>query len=1239
MTNKQKITDAIRKKVLILDGAMGTMIQTYRFSEEDYRGTSFKDHPSPLKGNNDLLVLTQPESIKSIHQQFLAAGADIVSTNTFNANAISMADYGMEHMINELNTAAVNIAREAAEEMTAKTPDKPRYVAGSIGPTNKTASMSPDVNNPAYRSVLFDDLVAIYAEQAESLINAGADLLLIETIFDTLNAKAALVAIDRTFEKLGKKLPIMVSVTITDLSGRTLSGQTIGAFYTSIKNHDLFSVGVNCSFGAKALKPYIEELGKLSTAYISVHPNAGLPNQFGEYDQTPATMSELLTPYFEEKLLNIVGGCCGTRPDHIKEIYDLVTRKGTVREIPVIEPKTAVSGLEPLIIGPDSNFINIGERCNVAGSRKFLRLIKEKKHDEALSIARDQVEGGAQIIDVNMDDAMLDAKEEMVEFLHLLVSEPDISRLPVMIDSSKWDVIEAGLKCLQGKSIVNSISLKEGEDEFIQRAKRIKQYGAAVVVMAFDEKGQADTYERRIEICKKAYDLLVEKAHFAPEDIIFDPNVLAIATGIEEHNNYAVDFFKTAKWIKANLPYAKISGGISNMSFSFRGNNVVREAMHSAFLYHGIKAGLDMGIVNPSMLQVYDDIPKDLLDLVEDVILNRRDDATERLIDYAEQVKNTGTEQVNIKKNEWRTKGLEERLSYCLVKGLPEFLDEDIAEALQKYPKALDIIEQPLMAGMNVVGDLFGEGKMFLPQVVKTARVMKKAVAILQPHIEKDKTEGYSTAGKILMATVKGDVHDIGKNIVNVILGCNNYEVIDLGVMVPAETILETAIRENVDIIGLSGLITPSLEEMASIAEAMEKRKLDLPLMVGGATTSKIHTAVKIQPKYSGVTVHVKDASQSVQVVSALVNKESRKLFKEKTDAEYQRLRERHAGSKNINFAPLDEARRKKIKPDFSPDKRYKPTFLGTKVETGRSLKEIRQFIDWSFFFSAWRLTGKYKGIKIFDCPACEQTWLAGFPEGLERDKAKEALQLYKDANELLDHIEKNELIKTKAIYGYFPVNSREDNIIFWKDESRNEELLNFPFLRQQVRKNADFYGCLSDFVMPEADGQCDYLGAFAVTTGIGTDELVKEYEDKDDDYSALLVKSITDRLAEAYTELMHKEMRQDHWGYAKDESLTLKEMLMVKYQGIRPAIGYPSMPNQADSFLLDKLLNLKQAGIELTENGAMYPNASVSCLVFAHPESSYFAISKIDKDQVTDYANRSNIPPNEVEKWLSGLL
>ena len=1031
----------------------------------------------------------------------------------------------------------------------------------------------------------------------------------------------------------------MISVTITDLSGRTLSGQTLEAFWISVAHANPFSVGINCSFGAEALKPYIKELGQMAPCYISAHPNAGLPNQLGDYDQTPFIMAGLVQPYFDEKLINIIGGCCGTRPEHIAQLA-----KAAENAVPHIPAKPdnlmRLSGLEPLILRPDTNFVNIGERCNVAGSRKFVRLIKDKLYDEALSVARDQVEGGAQILDINMDDALLEAKDEMIQFTNLLMSEPDIARLPIMVDSSKWDVIQAGLKCLQGKCIVNSISLKEGEENFIEQASLIKSYGAAVVVMAFDEKGQADTLERRKEIIGRAYDILVNTVKFPPQDIIFDPNVLAIATGIEEHNNYAIDFIETIKWIKTTLPHAKISGGISNLSFSFRGNNVVREAIHSVFLYYAIQEGLDMGIVNPSMLQVYDEIPKDLMDLVEDVVLNRHADATERLIEAAESIKNnaSGTPMAKAK-DEWRNGNLEERLTHCLVKGIDAYLDEDIAEAIEKYPSALDIIEQPLMDGMNVVGELFGSGKMFLPQVVKTARVMKKAVAILQPLIEKDKKGGSHSAGKIVMATVKGDVHDIGKNIVNVILGCNNFEVIDLGVMVPMETILETAIKENADALGLSGLITPSLEEMASISVEMEKRGLKVPLMVGGATTSKVHTAVKIAPNYSGIAVHVKDASQSVQVASAIINPATKDAFKQKLDEEYQILRDKFASGSKTIFEPIESARRKGLKLEFSDKTIFRPSFLGVKSIDELDMNVLRPYIDWTFFFKAWRLPGKYHGIKLFSSEKEEQEWLENFKEGLERDKAIEALTLYREANEMLDDILGNRKLRAKAVLGFYPVNADGDDIIFWDSEERIKEVMRFPFLRQQAVKESDAYLCLSDFVAPVTHDKCDYLGAFAVTAGLDIEQWTEKFEAENDDYSSLLLKSLSDRLAEAYAEYLHGQIRKKDWAYAPNEDISIRDMLRVKYQGIRPAIGYPSMPNQGDNFLLDKILPLNLAGISLTENGAMYPNAAVSCLVFSHPESTYFAITKIDSDQSSDYANRLGISTDEIEKWLYGMV
>ncbi len=1238
MTENNQISEILKKRVLVLDGAMGTMIQTFRLTEEDYRGERFKNHASSLKGCNDLLVISQPQLIWSIHHNFLEAGADIISTNTFNANRISMADYGLEPIVEEMNIAAVKAARKVADEMTALTPDKPRFVAGSIGPTNKTASLSPDVNNPAFRSVTFNDLVETYTEQIHGLIKGGADLLLVETVFDTLNAKAALYAIDQVFEAVGKRLPVMLSVTVADASGRTLSGQTMEAFLTSVMHFPLLSIGTNCSFGADALRQYVELFSRKAPFYVSAHPNAGLPNQFGQYDQTAEHMKTILAPYISDKLVNILGGCCGTTPAHIKAIAELVVG-AEPRTIPTRDHITRVSGLEPLEIRPETNFVNIGERCNVAGSKKFLRLINEKKYEEALGIAREQVESGGQIVDVNMDDAMLESKAEMVEFLHNMMSEPEISKVPVMIDSSKWDVIEAGLQCVQGKCIVNSISLKEGEAQFVAQAKKIKRYGAAVVVMAFDEKGQADSLDRRKEICTRAYRILTQTVGMRPEDIIFDPNVLAIATGIELHNNYGREFIESARWIKENLPHAKISGGISNLSFSFRGNNVVREAIHSVFLYHAIKEGLDMGIVNPAMLQVYDEIPQPLFDLVEDVVLNRRDDATERLVEYAETVKNSGSAIQNVQVNEWRNGSLEERLTHCLVKGISEFLPVDMAEALEKYPKALDIIEQPLMAGMNVVGELFGAGKMFLPQVVKTARVMKQAVAILLPHIEAEKVAGESSsAGKIVMATVKGDVHDIGKNIVNVILGCNNFEVIDLGVMVPCEKILETARRENADMIGLSGLITPSLEEMAHVASEMERQGFDIPLLIGGATTSKIHTAVKIDQNYHRPVVYVKDASQSAQIVSHLLNPATKETFGQSIKDEYEAMRQKYATQKKAVLVPLAEARQNKVKLDFGDEVIVKPTFLGTRVIDDITLEELRKYIDWAFFFKAWRIPGKFKGIKRFASDAERDEWLKSYPAE-DYDKAVEAVKLYADANDMLDYLGTLGLPGIKGILGFHAVNSDGDNIRFYTDETRENEIINFPFIRQQLEKEKAGFACLADYVAPLSSGKIDYLGTFAVTAGIGIEPVIEKFEKENDDYSAILVKTLTDRLAESAAEVLHERVRKQYWAYAPEENCTLSDLFRVQYRGIRPAVGYPSMPNQSDNFRLNKIIELSQADISLTEHGAMYPNATVSCIMFAHPDAGYFSIAKIGADQLADYSQRADIPANEAEKWLMHIL
>ncbi len=1238
MTRTELLYKVIKERVLLLDGAMGSLIQNHKLEEEDFRAERFKDHKAPLKGNNDLLSITQSEIIKGIHIQYLEAGSDIIETNTFNATSISQADYEMEAVVSELNKQSAIIAREACD--TISTEDKPRFVAGAIGPTNKTASLSPDVNNPGYRAVSFDDLKDSYLEQVNGLLDGGVDLFLVETIFDTLNAKAALFAIDEGLKNRGiEKMPVMVSATVADASGRTLSGQTMEAFLNSVSHVDLLSVGLNCSFGANDLKPYIEELGKRAPFKISAYPNAGLPNQFGEYDETPHQMAPQVKEYLESGLVNILGGCCGTTPDHIREFAKMI-EEAKVHQEAKVDHVTRLSGLEGLTFSKEANFINVGERTNVAGSRKFARLIREEKYEDALNIARDQVEGGAQIIDVNMDDAMLDAKKEMVTFLNLMGSEPDIAKLPVMVDSSKWEVLEAGLKCLQGKAVVNSISLKEGEEPFIEQASKIKQYGAAVVVMAFDETGQADTFERRKEICSRAYKILTEQVKFPPEDIIFDPNILAIATGIEEHNNYGVDFINSTKWIKDNLPFAKVSGGVSNLSFSFRGNNVVREAMHSAFLYHAIKVGMDMGIVNPGMLQIYDDIPKDLLEHVEDVILNRRDDATERLIEFAEKLKDQKLEGREDNRLKWREGNLEERLSHCLVKGIPDFLDEDLTEARNKFRFSLDIIEGPLMDGMNVVGDLFGSGKMFLPQVVKTARVMKKAVAILQPYIEAEKAEagsGGSSAGKILMATVKGDVHDIGKNIVGVILACNNYEVIDLGVMVPTEKILMEAVKQDVDIIGLSGLITPSLEEMVSVAREMDKRKMDLPLLIGGATTSKIHTAVKIEPNYKNPVVHVKDASKSVQVVSALLSKKDKEEFTAKTRKEYEGLRERNANKKKIQLLPIEEARAKKHQIDWANTITPLPAEIGVRVIEDYPIHEIRKFIDWTFFYQAWRLTGNYNDIEDVVDEESKTTWLSKFKteEGLA--KAKEALKLYKDSQNMLDRIEKENMLQANAVFGIFPANSVDDDIEVYTDESRQELLTTFHHIREQQDKTGkETFHCLSDYVAPKESRRFDHIGGFAVTAGIGIEKWVARFEAEHDDYSSILLKSLADRLAEAFAELLHYRVRTEFWGYSPEEEIDHENLIRERYRGIRPALGYPACPDHSEKRALFDLLQAEDnAGITLTEHFSMYPNASVSGIYLAHPDAIYFGVGKIAQDQVNDLAKRKNTTTEDVEKWI----
>ncbi len=1222
-SKSRKIKNLLDTRILVLDGAMGTMIQRHTLTEEDFRGKMFQNHPQPLKGNNDILCLTQPGIIKNIHIEYLKAGADIIETNTFNGTSISQADYGTENYVYEINYNAAKLAKEAALQFDSEI--KPRFVAGAVGPTNKTASMSPDVTDPGFRAVTFDDLYNAYREQIKGLIDGGADLILIETIFDTLNAKAAIFAANELSEELEIEIPVMISGTITDASGRTLSGQTLEAFWISVSHtKNLLSVGLNCAMGPQQLRPYIEELSQLADCYVSLYPNAGLPNEFGEYDETPEIMRNVLEDYARNGFFNIVGGCCGTTPDHIKAFAGMV-KNLPPRKIPEIKPYLRLSGLEALVVRPDSNFINIGERTNVAGSKKFARLIREENFEEALSVAKEQVENGAQILDVSMDDAMIDAEKAMVKFLNLLAAEPEIAKVPIMLDSSKWSVIETGLKRLQGKGIVNSISLKEGEDKFKEYAGKIKKYGAAVIVMAFDEEGQADSFERKIQICERAYNILINEVGFPPQDVILDPNIFAIGTGIKEHANYAVDYFEATRWIKQNLPYAKVSGGVSNVSFSFRGNNTVRRAINSAFLYHAIEAGMDMGIVNPAQLDVYENIPQDILELVEDVLFNRREDATDRLIEFAQQVKDTPV--IEKQKSEWRKKPVEERLEYSLIKGITEFIEEDIEEARKKYPSALDVIEQPLMRGMNKVGDLFGSGKMFLPQVVKSARVMKKAVSYLIPYIEKEKKESgnLSHEGTILLATVKGDVHDIGKNIVSVVLGCNNYNIIDLGVMVPSDKILSTAIEKDVDIIGLSGLITPSLEEMVHIAKEMNRLKINKPLLIGGATTSKIHTAVKISKNYNGPVVHVLDASQSVPVVSNLLNKETKEKFVDKIKHEYESIRERHnRKAKDKKLIPIEEARANKLKIDWSKAIITKPEFTGIKIFENYSLAEIREYIDWTPFFRAWELKGKY-------------------PEILNDSvQGKEAEKLFTDANEMLDEIIESQLLRANAVIGLFPANTvGSDDIEIYKDDKRNGLVGILHTLRQQTQKTKTAPNlALADFIAPKDNKINDYIGLFALTTGIGIEELIDKYEKDSDDYKSILVKSLADRLAEAFAELLHLKVRKEFWGYAKDESLSLNDLISEKYTGIRPAPGYPAQPDHTEKITIFKMLNVEETtGIKLTESLAMYPAASICGIYFSNPKARYFNVGLIGKDQILDYKKRKGMSLEEIEKWLAPYL
>ncbi len=1216
------IVDALEQRIVILDGAMGTMVQQYKLQEADYRGTLFATHPKHLKNNNDILCLTRPDIIKKIHRQYLEAGADIIETNTFNATTISQEDFGLERHVPEINLAAARLAREAVAEVMSSDPTRRRYVAGSIGPLNRTLSISRDVNDPGKREVTWDQVKNAYQEQVAALVEGGVDLLLVETTFDTLNLKAALYAIDEHFEKLGFRLPVMASGTITDASGRTLTGQTTEAFWISISHAPLLSVGLNCALGPKELRPYIEELARISPIYVSCYPNAGLPDPLSPtgFPETPESLAPQLREWAELGWLNIVGGCCGTTPAHIAALRNLV-KDIPPRKVPQLPRMTQFSGLEPYKLG--SLFSLVGERTNITGSPKFSKLILAGDFDGALAVARQQVEGGANLIDVNMDEGMIDSEAAMVKFLNLIAAEPDIARVPIMIDSSRWSVLEAGLRCVQGKGIVNSISLKEGEEKFKRHAALVRRYGAAAVVMAFDEHGQADNLKRRQEICSRAYRILTEEVGFPPEDIVFDPNILTVATGMEEHNNYAADFIAAVRWVKENLPYARVSGGVSNISFSFRGNNVVREAMHAAFLYHAINAGLDMGIVNAGQLAVYEEIPKDLLVLVEDVLLNRRPDATERLVEFAEKVKSSA--KVQLKDEAWRAGSVEERLQHALVKGIVDFIDTDTEEARIKYGRPLAVIEGPLMSGMSVVGDLFGAGKMFLPQVVKSARVMKKSVARLTPCMEAERASQTESRaqGKVLMATVKGDVHDIGKNIVSVVLGCNNYEVVDLGVMVPAEKILETARSKSVDVIGLSGLITPSLDEMVHLAQEMERLGFDLPLLIGGATTSRAHTAVKIAPHYHGPTVHVLDASRAVGVVSSLISDELKAGFVCKNSDDQQRLREDYANrTADKRLISIEDARKRRTPIDWATTRIDVPEFIGRRVIRTQTLEEIVPYIDWSPFFHTWELRGRFP--KIFDDP----------------EVGEQARQLYEDAQKLLQDIVKGKLITARGVYGLWPANSVVDDIELYTDESRDEVLTTFHMLRQQMAKPADqFNYSLADYIAPRDSGRPDYLGGFAVTAGHGADELAKQFEADHDDYNSIMAKALADRLAEAFAEMLHERVRRE-WGYGKEEHLRKEDLIREAYRGIRPAAGYPACPDHTEKRLLFDLLGAEEsAGIHLTESFAMWPGASVSGLYFGHPDSKYFGVGKIGKDQVEDYHRRKGMPLEEMERWLGPNL
>ena len=1220
MNIAERLQQLLASRILLLDGAMGTMIQRYTLTEADFRGERFRNHPRELKGNSDLLVLTRPDVIGAIHREYLEAGADIIETNTFSSTAIAQADYGLEAVAYELSREGARLARAAADEWTGKTPDRPRFVAGAIGPTNRTLSISPDVNNPAFRAVTFDQVRDAYRDQVRGLIDGGAHLLLLETIFDTLNAKAAIAAVLEVFDERGIELPLMISVTITDRSGRTLSGQTLDAFYTSVRHARPFSIGLNCALGAHEMRPYLAELARIAECYVTCYPNAGLPNAFGQYDELPQDTARLLRDFAESGFVNILGGCCGTTPEHIRAIGGAVDglpprpEPGAGSPVPSY---TQFAGLETLTIRPESNFIMIGERTNVTGSKRFARLVTSGQFGEAVNVALDQVRGGANILDVNMDEGMLDSEAAMTTFLNHIATEPEIARLPIMIDSSKWSVLEAGLRCVQGKSVVNSISLKEGEADFLHKAALVRRYGAGVVVMAFDERGQADTVERKVEICQRAYRLLVDRAGFDPADIIFDPNILAIATGLEEHNDYAINFIEATRTIKATCPGVHVSGGVSNLSFSFRGNDVVREAIHSAFLFHAIKAGLDMGIVNAGQLVVYEDIPKDLLEHVEDVIFNRRPDATERLVQFADTVKGSATKREQ--DLSWRDADVEKRLAHALVHGVVDFIEADVEEARRKLPRPLDVIEGPLMDGMKIVGDLFGAGKMFLPQVVKSARAMKRAVAYLLPYMEAEKAASgavHRSQGKIVMATVKGDVHDIGKNIVGVVLGCNNYEVVDLGVMVPADKILQTAVDEGADLVGLSGLITPSLDEMVFVAREMERRGFTIPLLIGGATTSRQHTAVKIAPEFTQPVVHVLDASRAVDVVSSLLSATQKRSFDAANRAEQDRIREQHAAHRRRPLLSWREAQANRLRLEWRPETIATPSFTGTRLLDDVRLEDLVPYIDWTFFFSAWELKGRFPA--VLDHPQYGQA----------------ARELYGHARTLLDRIVADRLITARGVYGFWPANTVGEDIVVGQPE-----IVRFNMLRQQEEiADARPNRSLADFIAPRESGIVDYIGAFAVTAGIGAHELAASFERDLDDYHAIMVKALADRLAEAFAEYLHARARHE-WGYGLGERLTGDDLIAERYRGIRPAFGYPACPDHSEKRKLFELLGAERAGISLTESFAMAPAASVSGLYFAHPEAKYFNVGRLGPDQVEDYARRKGLSVASIERWLAPNL